>query len=1249
MQKWAPYYSLTEPFDLLEISYGSAVATKTVLERFQFIKTTDVSTFELCYTENEFFNYPIEINSRVMSIPSLLRLGQLVFTFWVLCSPHLLKAQDLLSAQEVALRFLRANPDQFHLTVEDVADVRISDVYASKHNGVVHVWVQQQYAGIPVYNALFGLHVRDREVYHIGHRFVYELSKRVNTTMPSLSAGRALELALLDLGFTRADMPYLKQRAGHRKWIFDAGKVARQDIPIDICYDLDEQGQVRLAWKIFLDQANTSDMWTITVDAVTGQILRKHNHTVYCKVGHVHRADGDCSEYEEAPAIASSAAASSAALSGVDEAYRVFALPVESPAHGDRSLVINPAHPVASPYGWLDTDGNPGPEYTYTRGNNVWAYEDRANDNTPSANESAPSTNYVFDFPYNPDAEPNANLESAITNLFYMNNMMHDITYRFGFDEPAGNFQQNNYGRGGVAGDFVRAEALDGGGENNANFATPADGGNGRMQMYLWSGASGNVVRVNAPVFVQGTYYAQAASDWGAPITDVPVTGEVVITDDGSGSDDATKNCQPPVNNLQGKIAMVDRGICQFGLKALTAQQAGAIACIICNFEDATVGMAAGDYGAQVTIPVVMMTKPNCDLLRQYAGLGLNISLVRPTITGPERLDGSFDNGIIAHEYGHGVSNRLTGGPSQAGCLGNAEQMGEGWSDWFTLITSVRPGDVAAQRRGVGTFVLRQPNDGVGIRRVPYTTNMAINPHTYGTVANSAGVHAIGEVWATVTWDLYWAFVEKYGYDPDWNNTNSGNYRAVQLVMDGMKLQPCSPGFLDGRDAIMLADILNYNGEDTCLISQVFARRGMGIYADQGSSDNSGDGVEDFTPIPTCIKELKISKSTTTPLIDAGGEATFTITVTNHKDEAVSDVVVTDPLPAGLSLVSASHGGTDVGGVVTWNLGTLLSGDQITLTYTAKSDPSYKSLLYFRDDMEEEGDRWSSFSLESNINNTFYLQEDVKRVGERAWRVDALPSLTDQVLFNYIPITVQGNQPVLRFWHRYNTEPGADAGFLEVQVDGESNWRRFDRSKVFRDGYSGNIQYGTFAIPFLSGFSGNSGDWVRSYFDLSEYIGKDILFRFRFGTDDNTAPTDPYWIIDQVDIMDMLNYDTEACVRSSAGDLACARAAARGVVVDPGNIISTKEDQSNGASLGVQVQPNPASEWVAVTFFGADVRGPIRLSLTSIDGRELTQLRLEGAHKGQVMPINISHLASGIYLLRVESPKGYSTAKVVKK
>jgi extracellular elastinolytic metalloproteinase len=64
--------------------------------------------------------------------------------------------------------------------------------------------------------------------------------------------------------------------------------------------------------------------------------------------------------------------------------------------------------------------------------------------------------------------------------------VIHDKLYRHGFTETARNFQEHNFGKGGAQNDSVLAEAQDGGGTNNANFATPSDGSRPRMQMYIW-------------------------------------------------------------------------------------------------------------------------------------------------------------------------------------------------------------------------------------------------------------------------------------------------------------------------------------------------------------------------------------------------------------------------------------------------------------------------------------------------------------------------------------------------------------------------------------------------------------------------------------------------------------------------------------------------------------------------------------------------------------------------------------------
>lgn len=85
---------------------------------------------------------------------------------------------------------------------------------------------------------------------------------------------------------------------------------------------------------------------------------------------------------------------------------------------------------------------------------------------------------------------PSSYRDASITQLFYTTNVYHDVLYILGFNEKAGNFQVNNWNKGGVGGDFAILNSQDGSGVNNANFATPPDGQPGRMRMYTWNAST---------------------------------------------------------------------------------------------------------------------------------------------------------------------------------------------------------------------------------------------------------------------------------------------------------------------------------------------------------------------------------------------------------------------------------------------------------------------------------------------------------------------------------------------------------------------------------------------------------------------------------------------------------------------------------------------------------------------------------------------------------------------------------------
>jgi extracellular elastinolytic metalloproteinase len=526
----------------------------------------------------------------------------------------------------------------------------------------------------------------------------------------ALAPAEAVERAAAALNLVlRRDVRVLAAEGTRdRATLVSPGGISLEPIPARLIWQTTGAGDIRLAWNLEIQEISQEHWWNVAVDAQTGALLSR--------IDFVDHDDADVT----ASAVSNDrgvAEVIGGSPEPVDDgsSYRVYALPLESPNDGDRTLVENPADAVGSPFGWHDTDGAAGPEHTVTRGNNVHAYVDP----TPGANTPLPlmdaegGSGLDFDFDLDFALPPTAWKDAAVANLFYWNNVIHDGFYRYGFDEASGNFQANTYGRGGTGGDPVQAEAQDGSGVNNANFATPADGTSGRMQMYMWP------------------------------------------------------------NQGQQRI-----------------------------------------------------------------------------------IDGDLDAGVIVHEYAHGISNRLTGGPSNVSCLRtHDEREGEGWSDWLALALTALPSESGEQARGMGTYVLGEPNrQADGIRITPYSTDMSINPSTYNTVKTAAEPHGVGYVWATMLWEVYWALVGEHGFNPnpydDW--TTGGNNLAIQLVMDGMKFQPCEPGFEDARDAVIAADQALTEGENRCLIWVAFAKRGLGVDAEQNDPASKTDGVEGYEVPADC-------------------------------------------------------------------------------------------------------------------------------------------------------------------------------------------------------------------------------------------------------------------------------------------------------------------------------------------------------------------------------------------------------------
>ncbi|GMU63753.1 MAG: peptidase M36 [Acidobacteriota bacterium] len=738
-------------------------------------------------------------------------------------------AASVSEAREIALDHLRSTATEHGLAAGDVAGVAVTDVVPTRHNGVTHVYLRQTVNDLEIDGTEVGLHVdRNGRVFHRTGTFVPGVSGRAAAapTFPAVSQEAAIRSAARQLGVRQVDADLALEESSlgaDRKQVYSSPELSEDPIPVRLRYLRgSDSDRLTLAWNLVLKMTGgDADWWDVWVDATTGEIVRRVNWTSHAT-------------------------------------YRVYASPQESPDDGDRTDEVDPhvaggTSPTtgASPFGWHDLNGAVGAETTLTSGNNVNACVDAvapANACDPGSQPDGGGT-LVFQPAIDLSTQQPADyMDAAVVNLYYWNNLMHDVTYQYGFDEAAGNFQENNYGRGGAGSDSVNADAQDLSGLNNANFGTGPDGQNPRMQMFVWTNPFAQQVTINSPGPIAGTYVANPSNNGG---TANGLTADLAIVVDGTPP--TTDACQAVTNDLTGKIALIlwSEGVCNSSVFVLNAANAGAVAAIIIDSTD----VPLTNFGGNAAIPSVAVGNADGLLFMDTITGGATVNgTIDDNPAGQINRDSDLDAGVIAHEYGHGISNRLTGGPGTASCLGNQEQMGEGWSDWQTLFLHAKPADTATTPRPIGTYLtFEDPDAGFGIRAFPYNTDNTANPLTYSDIPTQSVPHGVGAVWANTLWEVYWLLIDEFGYDPDIYHGTGGNNIAHQLVIDGMKLQPCQPGFVTGRDGILAADQANYDGDLACHIWTGFADRGVGFGASQGSSNVIGDETESFALPPQCI------------------------------------------------------------------------------------------------------------------------------------------------------------------------------------------------------------------------------------------------------------------------------------------------------------------------------------------------------------------------------------------------------------
>lgn len=1174
-----------------------------------------------------------------------MKISKYLLLYFLLMMANLGFAQNPFEIQDDLFK-IRNIASTWQLSANDLVSLSIRDRYTSDHNAVEHFYVQQELDGIPVDKAISGFHfLQNGTLAYATNGFISNLKDRIVLgslyNKPEINAWQAVQYAAMALGKPAENVQGQNiQKNKDGKYIFSEKSWSESEIPVSLVFVREKNGNLKLAWEVSLDDPKSADYWVYKVDAKTGNILLKENYTLYCD--HQGHLPGDHHplkakqkiEYQEFSLLNKGA-------------YRVFPYNLSSPLEGGRVLLNSPSDQIASPFGWHDTNGIEGSEYTITRGNNVNAYLDRDADNNPDEKTVDGNTGLVFDFPFDDNKTPDNYQEAAITQLFYMNNFMHDFTYRYGFNEEAGNFQQNLYGKSGKAGDSVKAEGQDASGFNNANFSTPPDGASGRMQMYLWMPGEGKVLTVNMPSTLASTYNVGLAT-FGPYISSNPITGNLIIALDSVSSALA---CGTLTNAaaIKGKIAVVDRGTCKFKEKVIKAEAAGALAVIVVNTSNDIITMGSDNTNPMPKIPVVMLPSSSGNSIKNALRQGQTVRVtLQATSNDLVIRDASLDNGIVAHEYGHGISNRLTGGPSITSCLNNDEQMGEGWSDFFSLITSVKPGDNGKIGIPIGGY---SDNSSNGIRRKLYSTDFAINNQTYDDVIGTTAPHPLGEIWAATLWDLYWKMADKYGFDPDLVNGKGGNNKAIQLVMDGMKLQNCNPGFLDGRDAIVAADIINNKGENECLLWEVFARRGLGYSAKQGSSANRNDNTQAFDKLPSCLKTLKIEKEISPKVIQPGDTVTVKISLVNHQLKAAINIKFKDFIPSGCTYIPGSlQGGRSVilqGDVITFSASDLNSNESLVVFYKMATNNVKLSKRIFMDELEGGVGNWLTESNSGN-KDLWNLSTGNAVSGQYSWTITNGKEATDAKLrLKYQPSISGTSNPTLNFYHQYEIDPGKDGGFLEYTLNEGTTWLPMPDSLFIRKGYDGRLDPRTVGFT-TKAFWGESNQYQSTLVKLSPFKNEKLGLRWRFvqsaeGTEEPLVYAG--WKMDNVEIMDASWLNGTICATTSDGVTACGDAILGGTLVQSGIQTSLNEVEQN--VLDINAYPNPGTNEIILTVKG-EKAGSLYCSVRQISGQLMQTTKMEYNGTGQQFIIPASDYLPGIYLVEVVSERVKKVIRWVK-
>jgi alpha-tubulin suppressor-like RCC1 family protein len=372
-------------------------------------------------------------------------------------------------------QFLKENSKAFGHGDEVLSKARKKREFVTAHNGMRTVTWEQEFENIPVFEGVLTGHITKKgELVSISSLFVPDTDKaarsgnanwRASLQRSAISPEGAVSLAAVSIGENVAAPQVKAKENGKQNGPPDDAEAARaraqkrqrlnapglkDDVEAKLVWFPIHGSNMRLAWCVGLISTSTQEGYQILVDAETGEILLRQSLTSHASPASYRIFPGD-SPTPMSPGHATPSGTQPALVSRV-------------------LTTLTSIDSTASPLGWIN-DGD-----TTTKGNNVDARARAGYDAYGAAGLDRPvSATRVFDFSWSSSVAPVVQWEPATVQLFYWCNWMHDKLYQFGFTEPAGNFQADNFGRGGQGNDAVVATAQAAFWVNNASFYTPPD------------------------------------------------------------------------------------------------------------------------------------------------------------------------------------------------------------------------------------------------------------------------------------------------------------------------------------------------------------------------------------------------------------------------------------------------------------------------------------------------------------------------------------------------------------------------------------------------------------------------------------------------------------------------------------------------------------------------------------------------------------------------------------------------------